>query len=765
MKTLKKLLKSPITIVLLAVIVIGIGFSLINQQGNTEVTTQQGLEILKDDKLKTVSIVEGDNRVNIEFVEANEEYGQQAHFYFVDARADTVVSAVDNADISDNFNDEVPGPNWFSTALSLLLPLVLIGFFVWLMLSSMQGGGAGGMMKFGKSKAKLVSKEDPQVTFADVAGANEALEELAEIKDFLKEPDKFLAVGAKIPKGVLLYGPPGTGKTLLAKAVAGEAGTPFYSISGSDFVEMFVGVGASRVRDLFEQAKQNAPAIIFIDEIDAVGRQRGVGMGGGNDEREQTLNQLLVEMDGFDATTNVILIAATNRPDVLDPALLRPGRFDRQIGVDAPDLEGRRKILEVHSKGKPIAQDVDLAVVARKTPGFTGADLANVLNEAALLTARLGAQIIDARAIDEAIDRVIAGPQRRSRVMNDQEKLITAYHEGGHAIAAAGLRHTDPVTKITILPRGRALGYTMVVPLEDKYSVTRNELLDQLTYAMGGRIAEELVFHDPTTGASNDIEKATKTARKMVTEYGMSNTVGAIKLGDNDGDSPYSRSQGAPYSDTTALVVDREVQRLLEQAQQEAWWVLTNNRDVLDRLAAELLDVETIGHERLAEIFADIVKLPERAQWLSSPERPVSSRPPVELKPHLPASGEESPNSHVTGTSGEDTQGSGSDAAGGQPGAGQPGGGSAAPGAGQPGAGKPGGSDSGHPGTEPGGSNLPSPGAHPGGTPQPGAGSDKPGVTDVHPGIGQPEPPLGPTPPTGPGLDNPEGPQRPGTLS
>lgn len=722
MKTLKKLLKSPITIVLLAVIVIGIGFSLINQQGNTEVTTQQGLEILNKDKLKTVTIVQGDNRVNIEFAEADEEYGQQAHFYFVDARAEAVVGAVDDANIAENYNDEVPGPNWFSTALSLLLPLVLIGFFVWLMLSSMQGGGAGGMMKFGKSKAKLVNKEDPQVTFADVAGANEALEELAEIKDFLKEPDKFLAVGAKIPKGVLLYGPPGTGKTLLAKAVAGEAGTPFYSISGSDFVEMFVGVGASRVRDLFEQAKQNAPAIIFIDEIDAVGRQRGVGMGGGNDEREQTLNQLLVEMDGFDATTNVILIAATNRPDVLDPALLRPGRFDRQIGVDAPDLEGRRKILEVHSKGKPIAKDVDLSVVARKTPGFTGADLANVLNEAALLTARLGAQIVDARAIDEAIDRVIAGPQRRSRVMNDQEKLITAYHEGGHAIAAAALRHTDPVTKITILPRGRALGYTMVVPLEDKYSVTRNELLDQLTYAMGGRIAEELVFHDPTTGASNDIEKATKTARKMVTEYGMSNTVGAIKLGDNEGESPYSRSQGAPYSDTTALVVDREVQGLLEQAQQEAWWVLTNNRDVLDRLAAELLDVETIGHERLAEIFAGIVKLPERAQWLSSPERPVSSRPPVQLKPHLPASGEEEPSSHASG-SGEDGAG-----------AGQPGG-----------------------DHTPGGAGEPDGGAHPGGVPQPGFGGDKPGVTDVHPGLDRPEP--------GSGLDNPEGPTRPGAWS
>ncbi|SJM59628.1 ATP-dependent zinc metalloprotease FtsH [Gulosibacter sp. 10] len=636
MKTFKKILKSPILIVLLALIAIGVGFSFFTSQGTSEVTTQEGLELLEKEQVKEVTINGGDNRVNVVFAEPTEEHGEQIVFYFVDARADAVIDAVSKADPSEGFDDEMPGPNWVSTALSLLLPLVLIGFFVWLMFSSMQGGGAGGAMKFAKSKAKMVSKEDPQVTFEDVAGANEALEELAEIKEFLKEPAKFQAVGARIPKGVLLYGPPGTGKTLLARAVAGEAAVPFYSISGSDFVEMFVGVGASRVRDLFEQAKQNSPAIIFIDEIDAVGRQRGVGMGGGNDEREQTLNQLLVEMDGFDATTNIILIAATNRPDVLDPALLRPGRFDRQIGVDAPDMEGRAAILKVHAQGKPLADDVDLGIVARKTPGFTGADLANVLNEAALLTARMNAQIIDARAIDEAIDRVIAGPQRRSRVMNDQEKLITAYHEGGHAVAAAALRHTDPVTKITILPRGRALGYTMVVPLEEKYSVTRNELLDQLTYAMGGRIAEEIVFHDPTTGASNDIEKATKTARKMVTEYGMSNTVGALKLGDNEGDSPYSQSTGSPYSDSTAHVIDREVHALLENALQEAWYVINRNRGVLDRLAAELLEYETLGHERLEEIFADIEKLPERPQWLSSSERPVSDLPPVELKPHLP---------------------------------------------------------------------------------------------------------------------------------
>src|SRR5690606_4014621 len=433
-------------------------------------------------------------------------------------------------------------------------------------LSSMQGGG-GKVMQFGKSKAKLVSKETPTVTFADVAGADEAIEELEEIKEFLADPTKFQAIGARIPKGVLLYGPPGTGKTLLARAVAGEAGAPFSSISGSDFVEMFVGVGASRVRDLFTQAKENAPAIIFIDEIDAVGRHRGAGMGGGNDEREQTLNQMLVEMDGFDPNANVIVIAATNRPDILDPALLRPGRFDRQIGVDAPDLKGRQRILEVHAKGKPLAKSVELEIVARKTPGFTGADLANVLNEAALLTARSNAQLIDNRALDEAIDRVIAGPQRRTRVMKDREKLITAYHEGGHALAAAAMNHTDPVTKITILPRGKALGYTMVMPLDDKYSVTRNELQDQLTYAMGGRVAEEIVFHDPTTGASNDIEKATNIARRRVTEYGMTTEVGPVKIGEGSREMFVARDVGhsREYSERVAERIDEEVRALIEQ--------------------------------------------------------------------------------------------------------------------------------------------------------------------------------------------------------
>jgi cell division protease FtsH len=560
-------------------------------------------------------------------------------FYYVAPRGPEVIAAINKA-ASDNpsltYDDTVDQSSIWSTIGGLILPLLLFGVVVFFLFRGMQGGG-NRVMQFGKSKARLVGKDAAKVTFADVAGSDEAIEELEEIKDFLKDPARFQAVGARIPKGVLLYGPPGTGKTLLARAVAGEAGVPFYSISGSDFVEMFVGVGASRVRDLFTQAKENSPSIIFVDEIDAVGRHRGAGIGGGNDEREQTLNQLLVEMDGFDVKTNVILIAATNRPDVLDPALLRPGRFDRQIGVDAPDLKGRQQILEVHGRGKPLAAGVNLEVLARKTPGFTGADLANVLNEAALLTARSHAQLIDNRALDEAVDRVMAGPQRRSRIMADKEKLITAYHEGGHALAAAAMRHTDPVTKITILPRGRALGYTMVLPLQDKYSVTRNELLDQLAYAMGGRVAEEIVFHDPTSGASNDIEKATATARRMVTEYGMSAAIGSVKLGTAAGEPMMGRDGGSrDYSETIAETVDSEVRLLIEQAHTEAWEVINDNRDILDHLATELLEKETLDHEELAEIFKDVKKLPERPLWLSSKERPLSNLPAVKVPSKAP---------------------------------------------------------------------------------------------------------------------------------
>lgn len=628
----KKITRNPLFYVLVIGVLLIVGFSLISSlQGAKQISTQQGLELLEGGTVSEVVTTDGDQRVDMTLSKAFEG-STDVQFYYVSARADEVVAAIDAAAPKDGFNDAVPRATWFDGFLSLFLPIILLGLLFWFLMSSAQGGGSK-VMQFGKSRAKLVTKEMPQVTFADVAGSDEAIEEMQEIKDFLKDPTRFQAVGARIPKGVLLYGPPGTGKTLLARAVAGEAGVPFYSISGSDFVEMFVGVGASRVRDLFTQAKETSPAIIFIDEIDAVGRHRGAGMGGGHDEREQTLNQMLVEMDGFDPKVNVIVIAATNRPDILDPALLRPGRFDRQIGVDAPDLKGRAKILEVHGRGKPLADSVDLEVVARKTPGFTGADLANVLNEAALLTARSNAQLIDNRALDEAIDRVIAGPQRRTRVMRDKEKLITAYHEGGHALAAAAMNDTDPVTKVTILPRGKALGYTMVLPLDDKYSVTRNELLDQLTYAMGGRVAEEIVFHDPTTGASNDIEKATNIARKMVTEYGMTTQVGPVKLGSASGEVFMGRDMGhgREYSERVAERVDAEVRDLIEQAHNEAYEVINANRDVLDKLALELLEKETLDHLELAEIFKDVKRLPPRPQWLSSEDRPVSTLPPVDV--------------------------------------------------------------------------------------------------------------------------------------
>jgi len=632
----KRIVKGPFLYIIAGAIALWIGFGLLSGGGFRTITTQEGLALLESGAVERATIIDGEQRVDLELSEPDGDNGDRVQFQYVAPRGEAIVAAIDDANL-DEFDDQVPQTNWFVSLLGLLIPFLIIGVIFWFLLTNLQGGGSR-VMQFGKSRAKLVSKESPQVTFDDVAGAEEAIEELHEIKDFLKDPTRFQAVGARIPKGVLLYGPPGTGKTLLARAVAGEAGVPFYSISGSDFVEMFVGVGASRVRDLFKEAKENAPAIIFVDEIDAVGRHRGAGMGGGHDEREQTLNQMLVEMDGFDPKTNVIMIAATNRPDILDPALLRPGRFDRQIQVDAPDMKGRQKILGVHAKGKPMAEDVDLEVLARKTPGFTGADLANVLNEAALLTARTNGEIITNRNLDEAVDRVMAGPQRRSRVMRDHEKLITAYHEGGHALAAAAMRHTDPVTKVTILPRGRALGYTMVLPLDDKYSVTRNELLDQLAYAMGGRVAEEIVFHDPTTGASNDIEKATSIARKMVTEYGMSAEVGSIKLGQSSGEVFLGRDMGhqRDYSERVAERVDAEVRALIDQAHTEAWNVINDNRDVLDRLATELLEKETLDHLQLAEIFAGVKKLPERPQWLSSDDRPLPDLPPVPMPAKAP---------------------------------------------------------------------------------------------------------------------------------
>jgi cell division protease FtsH len=531
--------------------------------------------------------------------------GREFETTFVSEAGDGLVELLDREKVPYKVDAE-DSSFWTSLLLQILPILLIIGVFLYF-LNSMQGGGSR-LMQFGKSKAKQVSKDQPKVTFADVAGADEAVEELQEIKEFLESPAKFRSIGAKIPKGVLLFGPPGTGKTLLARAVAGEAGVPFFSISGSDFVEMFVGVGASRVRDLFTQAKNNSPAIVFVDEIDAVGRHRGAGMGGGHDEREQTLNQLLVEMDGFDLNTGVILIAATNRPDILDPALLRPGRFDRQIVVDRPDLEGRKAILNVHAKGKPLGSDIDLDVIARRTPGFTGADLANLMNEAALLAARRGAEVIDMSGMEESIDRVIAGPERKSRVMSEKEKRIIAYHEGGHALVGHVLPNTDPIHKVSIVARGRALGWTLALPTEDKYMQSRSQLCDELAMILGGRTAEELVFGDPTTGAQNDIERATKIARAMVTEFGMTDALGPQQLGQKDSEPFLGRDPGhrRDYSDEVAARIDAEVRALIEHAHAEAAEILRQHRQTLDRLADALVERETVDTPDLIEIFGDL---------------------------------------------------------------------------------------------------------------------------------------------------------------
>jgi cell division protease FtsH len=629
---MKRILRGPWLWVGLA----GVGVIIVLQYlvpngGYTEVETSTMVAHIQKGDIKKITFIDGGDQE----IRAELDGGKKVISHWVDgqqiALMDQAQKQYDAKKIGD-VNVKVPHPSLLGSLAATILPFIIIVVIFLFLMNQVQGGG-GRVMQFAKSKAKLITKDMPKTTFSDVAGCEEAIEELGEIKEFLQEPAKFQAVGAKIPKGVLLYGQPGTGKTLLARAVAGEAGVPFYSISGSDFVEMFVGVGASRVRDLFEQAKENAPAIVFIDEIDAVGRHRGAGMGGGHDEREQTLNQLLVEMDGFDVRGGVILIAATNRPDILDPALLRPGRFDRQISVDAPDLNGREQILNVHARGKPMAPDVDLLSVARRTPGFTGADLANVLNEAALLTARQNAKLIDNYALDEAIDRVIAGPQKRTRLMSEKEKLITAYHEGGHALVAAALPGTDPVHKVTILPRGRALGYTMVLPDEDKYSQTRSEMLDKLAYMMGGRAAEEMVFHDPTTGAGNDIEKATALARAMVTQYGMTERLGAIKLGESNHEPFLGRDIGhtRDYSEDVAAVVDEETKKLLATAHQEAFDILEENRDVLDSLVLALMERETLDKAEVAHIFEPLRRRSVRPAWTGSPDRMPSTIPPVNV--------------------------------------------------------------------------------------------------------------------------------------
>jgi cell division protease FtsH len=614
----------------LAVLVVVVLFNLANAGSSYQQTdTSTVVQLIDQGQVKSAKITDKDQTIQV-----TTNSGKEYQADWVSGQGLVLQQELQKqynaGNLKDGYTVSIPSSDSIWSVLLSFIPYIIIALFFFLILSQMQGGGSR-VMNFGKSKAKLITKDTPKTTFADVAGADEAIEELQEIKEFLANPAKFQAIGAKIPKGVLLYGPPGTGKTLLARAVAGEAGVPFYSISGSDFVEMFVGVGASRVRDLFEQAKANAPAIVFVDEIDAVGRHRGAGLGGGHDEREQTLNQMLVELDGFDTKGGVIVIAATNRPDILDPALLRPGRFDRQIMVAQPDLVGRKGILRVHARGKPIAPDADLDVIARRTPGFTGADLANVINEAALLTARTNGKQISMAAMEEAIDRVMAGPERKSAILSERERKLIAYHEGGHALVGHAMPNADPVHKITIIPRGRALGYTQALPTEDKVLVTRAEMRDQLAMLLGGRTAEELVFHEPTTGAANDIEKASEIARNMVTQYGMSERLGARKFGSGDTE-PFlgmERSHARDYSEEIASAIDEEVRGLLEFAHDEAWEVLVEYRDVLDNLVLQLLDKETLSRKQVLEVFATVQKRPLRGSYTGYGKRLPSDRPPV----------------------------------------------------------------------------------------------------------------------------------------
>jgi cell division protease FtsH len=633
----KRLLRNPLTWILAALLAYVVYTQLVDTtNGYTHVSTSQALSQIAQGNVASATIQDKEqqlqlvlkNPISTSNVGRDNVETTKVITQFPFGGSDQIFTQLTNTHTE--FNTEVRQESILTQLLVYMLPLGLVLFLLFWMTNSAQGGG-NRVLSFGKSKAKQLSKDMPKTTFADVAGADEAVEELQEIKDFLQNPGRYQALGAKIPKGVLLYGPPGTGKTLLARAVAGEAGVPFYSISGSDFVEMFVGVGASRVRDLFEQAKPNAPCIIFVDEIDAVGRQRGAGLGGGHDEREQTLNQLLVEMDGFDARGGIILIAATNRPDILDPALLRPGRFDRQIPVGAPDLAGRRAILRVHAKGKPLASDADLDALAKRTVGMSGADLANVINEAALLTAREHGQVITAASLEEAVDRVIGGPRRKSRIISEEERKLTAYHEGGHALAAWAMPDLEPVYKLTILPRGRTGGHALVVPEDDKNLMTRSEMIARLVFAMGGRSAEELVFHEPTTGASSDIDQATKIARAMVTEYGMSARLGAVRYGQDQGDPFLGRSMGhAPdYSLEVAHEIDEEVRKLIEAAHTEAWEILNTYRDVLDELVFELLEKETLTRADLERIFSSVAKRPRITTFNDFGGRTPSDKPPI----------------------------------------------------------------------------------------------------------------------------------------
>jgi cell division protease FtsH len=621
-----------------------------------ELSTSQFTTAVKDGRVKDVTYVVRDNRL--------------AGNYFVDASAKTKGTAapftsyyVGNDALAAlmaqhpevNYTVDPSGPPVWISIVTSVLPILLLVFIMFFFLNQMQGGNSK-IMNFGKAKAKRMTRDQPRITFKDVAGADEAIEELQEIKEFLANPGKFQALGAKIPKGVLLVGPPGTGKTLLARAVAGEAAVPFFSISGSDFVEMFVGVGASRVRDLFEQAKAASPCIIFMDEIDAVGRQRGAGLGGGHDEREQTLNQLLVEMDGFDIKDNVILIAATNRPDILDPALLRPGRFDRQIVVDRPDLKGRLGILKIHARGKPLADNVDLEVLARRTPGFTGADLANLVNEAALLAARHGKKKVDMEELDEAIERVISGPERKSRLISEEEKKIIAYHEAGHALVGHMLPNTDPVHKISIIARGQALGYTLSLPTEDKFLTSKQQMQDTLAMMLGGRVAEETAIGDITTGASNDIERATKMAKQMVTRFGMSEKLGPQTFGEANHEVFLGRdfSANADYSPEVAYEIDKEISHFIDEGYEKARTILTERRQQLDLMASVLIERETVDKEELEALLENkwdeylkrhendpvVVVEPEGPESAFADNEPVDGeRAPLAEPPMAPGAG------------------------------------------------------------------------------------------------------------------------------
>ena len=585
----------------------------------TDITYSAFMKHVQQDEVKQVTIV--DNVISGKLKDGKD-------FSTVAPSDDSLIPTLRARDIE--IKAELPPqPPWWTTILSSLLPMLLI-VGIWFMLMQQSQGGGGRVMNFGKSRARRYDEDNIKITFKDVAGADEAKQELEEVVEFLKHPKKYNDLGAKIPKGVLLYGPPGTGKTLLAKAVAGEAGVPFFSISGSDFVEMFVGVGASRVRDLFEQAKRNAPCIVFIDEIDAVGRQRGAGLGGGHDEREQTLNQLLVEMDGFGANEGIIMIAATNRPDILDPALLRPGRFDRQIVVDRPDIKGRQEILKVHIKGKPISPEVELGVIARRTPGFTGADLSNLVNEAALMAARKNKNKIDMPEMEEAAERVIMGPERRSRVISDKEKRLTAYHEGGHTLVGMLLDNTDPVHKVTIIPRGRAGGYTLSLPKEDRYYATRSEMLDELKVLLGGRVAEALVLKEISSGASNDLQRATSLARQMICEYGMSPELGPMTFGHRQDQVFLGRDIGRDkdYSEEVAAKIDKEIRKFIDEAYQKTESLLNENMDKLHLIADALIERETLEGEEIDQLmkYGKILSKEENTSEIGTPE-------PAEVQP------------------------------------------------------------------------------------------------------------------------------------